>query len=48
MDPVSDIPASNPEGLVLFEGMDDIFGTYLDPNYPLNLDDFSFHEADLA
>ena len=26
----------------LFEGMDDIFGTYLDPNYPVNLDDFSF------
>ncbi|PIA99184.1 hypothetical protein CB0940_03341 [Cercospora beticola] len=26
----------------LFEGMDDVFGTYLDPNYPVNLDDFSF------
>ncbi|KAK4633531.1 hypothetical protein CLAFUR0_02570 [Fulvia fulva] len=29
----------NPE---LFEGMDDLFGTYMDPNYPVNLDDFSF------
>ncbi|EME47128.1 hypothetical protein DOTSEDRAFT_165938 [Dothistroma septosporum NZE10] len=27
---------------VLFEGMDDLFGTYMDPNYPVNLDDFSF------
>lgn len=26
----------------LFDGMDDIFGTYLDPNYPVNLDDFTF------
>ncbi|KAH9832812.1 Fungal specific transcription factor domain [Teratosphaeria destructans] len=26
----------------LFEGMDDVFGTYLDPNYPVNLDDMSF------
>ncbi|OQN99978.1 hypothetical protein B0A48_14183 [Cryoendolithus antarcticus] len=26
----------------IFEGMDDIFGTYLDPNYPMNLDDLSF------
>ena len=23
----------------MFEGMDDIFGTFLDPNYPVNLDD---------
>ncbi|RMZ27113.1 hypothetical protein D0859_08819 [Hortaea werneckii] len=28
-------------GVDLFNGMDDIFGTYLDPNYP-NLEDFSF------
>ncbi|KAK5155654.1 hypothetical protein LTS14_005915 [Recurvomyces mirabilis] len=26
----------------LFDGMDDVFGTYLDPNYPVNLDDLSF------
>lgn len=30
------------DGPDLFNGMDDIFGTYLDPNYPVNLDDFSF------
>lgn len=29
------------EGHDLFDGMDDIFGTYLDPNYPMNLDDVS-------
>lgn len=29
-------------GFELFEGMDDIFQTYMDPNYPVNLDDFSF------
>lgn len=28
----------------LLEGMDDIFGTYLDPNYPVNLEDLSFLE----
>ena len=37
-------PAPEPDWLGLFEGMDDIFGTYLDPNYPVNLDDFSFVE----
>jgi hypothetical protein len=26
----------------LFDGVDDIFGTYLDLNNPLNLDDFPF------
>lgn len=26
------------DGSGLFEGIDDIFGTYLDPNYPVNLD----------
>ncbi|KAK5109259.1 hypothetical protein LTR62_007241 [Meristemomyces frigidus] len=26
----------------LFDGMDDVFGTYMDPNYPVNLDDLSF------
>ncbi|GAB1725834.1 hypothetical protein NU195Hw_g2559t1 [Hortaea werneckii] len=31
----------NGGGVDLFNGMDDIFGTYLDPNYP-NLEDFSF------
>lgn len=29
-------------GFELFEGVDDIFQTYMDPNYPVNLDDFSF------
>jgi hypothetical protein len=29
-------------GQGLFEGIDDIFGTYLDPNYPVNLEDLSF------
>ena len=29
-------------GQGLFEGIDDIFGTYLDPNYPMNLEDLSF------
>ncbi|TKA61184.1 hypothetical protein B0A55_11782 [Friedmanniomyces simplex] len=28
--------------LGLFDGMDDVFGTYMDPNYPVNLDDLSF------
>ncbi|KAF7194045.1 Cutinase transcription factor 1 alpha [Pseudocercospora fuligena] len=41
------IPAANQQPTEadwtgLFEGMDDLFGTYLDPNYPVNLDDFSF------
>jgi len=26
----------------IFDGMDDVFDTYLDPNYPVNLDDLSF------
>lgn len=26
----------------LFEGIDDIFGTYLDPNLPVHLDDYAF------
>jgi hypothetical protein len=30
------------DGQGLFEGIDDIFGTYLDPNYPVNLEDLSF------
>ncbi|KAM3423838.1 hypothetical protein BST61_g1236 [Cercospora zeina] len=34
--------STEPDWHELFEGMDDIFGTYLDPNYPVNLDDFSF------
>ncbi|KAK4505909.1 hypothetical protein PRZ48_003874 [Zasmidium cellare] len=34
------VPAQT--GFELFEGMDDIFQTYMDPNYPVNLDDFSF------
>ena len=34
--------AMNHDTFGLLEGMDDIFGTYLDPNYPVNLDDFSF------
>jgi len=29
------------DGLYLFDGMDDIFGTYLDPNYPTH-EDYSF------
>lgn len=32
-------PQQQDVGQGLFEGMDDIFGTYLDPNYPVNLDD---------
>lgn len=32
------IPADSDD---MFDGMDDIFGTYLDPNYPINLDDWS-------
>ena len=31
-----------PEGVNLFDNMDDVFGTFMDPNYPLNLDDMSF------
>lgn len=31
-----------PEGINLFDNMDDVFGTFMDPNYPLNLDDMSF------
>lgn len=34
----------NQDWFGMFEGMDDVFGTYLDPNYPVNLDDFSFTE----
>ena len=30
------------EGLDLFDNLDDVFGTFMDPNYPLNLDDMSF------
>nr|POF11509.1 cutinase transcription factor 1 alpha [Quercus suber] len=45
-EPVSTVPSkqaiANLDGLELFDGMDDVFGTYLDPNYPVNLDDFSF------
>ncbi|KAF2722104.1 hypothetical protein K431DRAFT_302943 [Polychaeton citri CBS 116435] len=32
-------------GLHLFEGMDDIFGMYLDPNNPVNFDDLPFMDA---
>lgn len=35
-------PATEADWLGMFEGIDDIFGTYLDPNYPVNLDDISF------
>jgi hypothetical protein len=35
-------PGAEAGQLDLFDGMDDIFGTYLDPNYPVNLDDISF------
>ncbi|KAM0710969.1 hypothetical protein Q7P35_001708 [Cladosporium inversicolor] len=35
-------PAQLDDGQGLFEGIDDIFGTYLDPNYPVNLEDLSF------
>lgn len=31
-----------PNGFDLFNNMDDVFGTFMDPNYPLNLDDMSF------
>ena len=31
-----------PDGFNLFDNMDDVFGTFMDPNYPLNLDDMSF------
>lgn len=34
-------PQDSQAEIDLFNGMDDIFGTYLDPNYP-NLEDFSF------
>ena len=30
------------DGINLFDNMDDVFGTFMDPNYPLNLDDLSF------
>ena len=30
------------DDLNLFDNMDDVFGTFMDPNYPLNLDDMSF------
>ncbi|KAK3074593.1 hypothetical protein LTR53_002871 [Teratosphaeriaceae sp. CCFEE 6253] len=33
---------SGKEAAGLFDGMDDVFGTYMDPNYPVNLDDLSF------
>lgn len=29
-------------GIALFDNMDDVFGTFMDPNYPLNLDDMSY------
>jgi len=29
-------------GMDLFDNMDDVFGTFMDPNYPMNLDDLSF------
>ena len=32
------------EGVNLFDNMDDVFGTFMDPNYPLNLDDLLFVE----
>ena len=35
-------PSQLDDGQGLFEGIDDIFGTYLDPNYPVNLEDLSF------
>ncbi|CAK3877771.1 transcription factor fungal specific like [Lecanosticta acicola] len=38
------LDAPTPDWSGLFEGMDDIFGTFMDPNYPVNLDDFSFVE----
>lgn len=34
--------ANGADGLNLFDNMDDVFGTFMDPNYPLNLDDMSF------
>lgn len=34
--------AGGVDGLNLFDNMDDVFGTFMDPNYPLNLDDMSF------
>ncbi|SMY21800.1 unnamed protein product [Zymoseptoria tritici ST99CH_1A5] len=34
--------ATQDDGVALFSGMDDLFTAYLDPNYPINLDDFSF------
>jgi hypothetical protein len=44
--PVDEADATAPtqldDGQGLFEGIDDIFGTYLDPNYPVNLEDLSF------
>ena len=33
------VPPEQDSGQGLFGGLDDIFGTYLDPNYPVNLDD---------
>ena len=30
------------DGINLFDNMDDLFGTFMDPNYPLNLDDMSW------
>ncbi|WPG98699.1 Hypothetical protein R9X50_00149300 [Acrodontium crateriforme] len=43
--PASGLPSiqlASQENADLFDGMDDIFGTYLDPNYPVHLDEFSF------
>ena len=38
------LPATNGAAadLNIFDNMDDVFGTFMDPNYPLNLDDMSF------
>ena len=30
-------------GINLFNNMDDVFGTFMDPNYPMNLDDVPFN-----
>lgn len=35
-------PPAQDGGINLFDNMDDVFGTFMDPNYPLNLDDLSF------
>ena len=46
-DAIAAVPAVNDQqpmgdGFDLFDNMDDVFGTFMDPNYPLNLDDFSW------